>query len=192
VGEGYCGPTVPREYDTIEDIFGDPFTLTSSVACGFAGDVRDEESRTALDYKESHGVEQHLGALMDEMGAGLPSGSPAEVVAGLETWLGDNYAGQGLIHVNVGTATLLFSDAAIEKNGSSVTTVAGTPVVIGSGYTPGTVYASGRVVILRSPLREMSSPVGVDCGGADNSARATAERTYVPLVECGAEWAVLA
>lgn len=94
-------------------------------------------------------------------------------VAALENWLGQNYAGVGMLHVQRGLAISLGSSRVIDFQAGSkkLTTILGTRVSAGSGYSgigpdaivddavvPGTdpadgeawIYATGDVVLRRS------------------------------------------
>lgn len=179
---------------TLVENLTDPPTVTYSVKCSpLGGEVTEADVAQALEWRESREVEVLLRDIMiansdTSPGGGSPA-APVIAVAALEDWLDQNYAAQGLIHVGTWTATHLMAQNLLHVEGGGVSTVAGTPVVVGAGYNrPGQpenyMFASGQVVLVRGPRIVESVPITT---GANilNEGVVLAHRSYVPLIECG-------
>lgn len=196
----------------------EPFTVYSSYVCSPAGhpdpeDYAQGQALARLLSREEARVEQALwtgdlgnvgfaaGAVpADGTGAAAPL---VEAVASLEWWLGAVYGSLGVIHMSRPAALLAIKQGVVERVGSSLQTVLGTPVVAGAGY-PGTgpdggdpgegeayLYATPALIGYRSEAFAGTSGPG---GGFDprrNDLYATAERTYVIGWDtCGTAYAV--
>jgi hypothetical protein len=174
----------------LEVVTGDPFTVYDSIDCKDKADYTDEV-RAGLALKEQKAVEKHMLALLNAATSGGTPGNITEAVAQAEEWLGDNYEGLGVIHMGLKEAVHAAAAEVIAPAlDGSLATVLGTPVVAGSGYKTagsGVIFASGQIVLYRGPVMAqqvpgVQGPTKADC----HPARALAERTYVPLIECGA------
>lgn len=169
---------------------GDPFTLYSGVECSTLSSLNAQDganAQSSLELKEGRGVEEHLTALFAAW-TGLDTvtgGRVAESVAALEGWLEENYAGQGFIGMSRQVAVLAAAAQIVVSNlNGSLSTVLGTPILLGVGDAD-TVYASGQITLIRGPIIQNAVPSVTYPDGTCAPARALAERTYVPLVECG-------
>jgi hypothetical protein len=204
-GYGYpatpCNPT-PAVAATLKDfhgltlVTGDPFTIYDGIDCELLGGPSDYyrgRVEASLRLKEQKAAEQHVAGLLLASTNSLSAGDIVEAVAEAEAWLADNYAGQGVIHMNRKSATLACAAQVVGAGlDGRLATCQGTPVANGAGYGSlvGKVVASGQVTLLRGPITVTNAPgmnVGVEC----SPPRALAERTYVPLIECGAAIATI-
>jgi hypothetical protein len=139
---------------------------------------------------EEFGVEEHLWAeMLNHVGAPNIGVSPSlpEALATVEAGLARRYHGTGVIHMNRGTAVLLAPH--LVREGGSLQTIAGTPVVAGAGYnqdlvdpTPGpaVIFGTGAVEVRRSA--EVLTLDSWDT--AINDHYVLAERTYVVGWDC--------
>jgi hypothetical protein len=202
-GYGYpatpCNPTpnpaaTLKSFHQLTVVTGDPFTVYDGIDCNLLGGPTDHyESRVrdALALKEQKAVEKHLSGLLAALDATATNDtSIAGVIALAEGWLADNYEGQGLLHMSRTTAALAYAAQALVANlDGTLMTPQGTPVANGAGYqtvlTKGMVIASGQVTIIRGPVDVRTAP-GQNVGALCEPPRALAERTFVPLIECGA------
>jgi len=125
-------------------------------------------------------------------------------VGALESWLGDNYGGQGVIHAPIGTSTLFSMHRITDfaPDGECLRTLAGNSVILGAGYSanvgpiapPGVppVATSGEAwIYITPPMRirrdERSLTLNRESQGVNtsmNDRRALAETTFVPEVAC--------
>lgn len=173
----------------------EPFVVTAGASCSLPGRTeeaaRDSATASLLLWEEAR-VENTIAT----GAAGVtPSFQGAEVVtagpltrrrglAELENFIGSTYGGHGVVHMTRGAAIALSSF--LDVRGGRLWTTAGSPVVVGSGYTgngpdgaeaaEGTtwVYATPPVFVLRS---EPYVNVGYDL--IQNDRLAMAERTYL-------------
>jgi hypothetical protein len=192
---GSCGKPDPAGYKKkvahgIDVVTGDPITVYDSIDCRDKADY-SAEVRAGLALKEQKAVETHVRALLD---AAPSKGTPAtiaEAVAEAEEWLATNYEGLGVIHMGPHEAVLAAAAQVIAPAlDGSLATVLGTPVAAGAGYAAtgsDVVYASGQMVLYRGAVfvqnvPGVQGPTAADC----SPPRSLAERTYVPLIECGA------
>jgi len=182
----------------------------------------------AYDAAESRVVERGLIALMEENdGSVLPGEwdgavdiTPSGAVAGggvdphvglalLESHMGVNYAGKGIIHGTRSVATMLAHLGAVEFEGSTLQTKLRTPFAAGAGYDLPNVgpdgvdapegskwmYATGKVVIkrLRLPSHAVLNVYGQSAdnlgpnyvpGLEPNDMVGLAEGVYLVVVDC--------
>lgn len=123
--------------------------------------------------------------------------TPTAGLAALENWLADNYGGTGIVHAPRGMSAIFSRYHLADVVGAQVQTLVGTPVAFGGGYVvntgpdgapapPGTawMYATGQVVIRRSPVWVNPDSVAQALDRAHNMVHLLAERTYVITHEC--------
>lgn len=114
-----------------------------------------------------------------------PTGTVVDMVAASETRLAQEYGGLGALHMNLWTAThAAANNLLIEPaNGSDVVhTIAGTPVVIGRGYSGGfglLVGVTGHVSVLLGPVVEVTTPPNLK-----NEIVTMVEQQFVVVAEC--------
>jgi hypothetical protein len=177
---------VGHGFDTIE---GDPFTVYDMIECRDKADYT-AEVRASLALKEQKAVERHVMHVLNHLSEpdALSPTSIVEAIAVAEDYLARNYEGLGLIHLTPGTAVAaVAAEAVFVGLNGGLATALGTPVVAGAGYTsakPSEVFASGQIVLYRGPVIAQNVP-GTQNGAECAPPRALAERTFVPLVECG-------
>lgn len=192
---GSCGKADPAGYKKkaahgFELVTGDPITVYDSIECKDKADY-SAEVREGLALKEQKAVETHIRALLDASPSGGTPKDIVEAVALAEEWLAMNYEGRGIIHMGTHEGILAAAAQVIAPAlDGSLATILGTPVAVGAGYAvtgSDVVYASGQMVLYRGSVLVqnvpgMQGPTAADC----TPPRALAERTYVPLIECGA------
>ncbi len=193
---GTATVTDSKVFHGLAEVVGDPFTVYTGVECPFPGagpDAYTVRAQAALALKESRGVEERLTALFDAWpnSPALAASNIVGAVAQLEKWLEENYAGRGYLAMSRGQAVLAAAAQVISPalNGT-LASVVGTPVILGVG-TDTTIYASGQVTLLRGPVI-VNGVTGMTVGDTCLPARTLAERTYVPLIECGVAAATVA
>lgn len=136
-----------------------------------------------------------------------PGAGAVHIVNGiglLETWLGTEYGGQGVIHAPIGTASLLSMHTQIDlvTEETCPTTLAGNSVVLGAGYSanvgpvalpgPPVAAASGEAWLyitppmrIRRDARQLT--MNAEWQGVNtnvNDRRSLAETTFVAEVAC--------
>lgn len=178
-----------KDFHGLSTVVGDPFTLYTGVECPSPGIPLDSyraRAEGALSLKESRGVEERLTTLLAAW-PNAPALGPdriAEAVASLEGWLEQNYAGRGLILMSRYVATLAGAAQVVAPSlDGRLATVVGTPVVLGVGDNT-TLFASGQITLLRGQVI-VNAVSEMNAGDTCYPARTLAERTYVPLIECG-------
>lgn len=137
-----------------------------------------------------------------------PGAGAVHIVNGigiLESWLGTNYGGQGVLHAPIGTASLLAMHHQIRDGVTDETcpeTLAGNSVVLGAGYAanvgpiapPGTpvaaptgeawLYITPPMRIRRDDRTLMLNREWQGINTSVNDRRSLAETTFVPEVAC--------
>lgn len=185
-------PTIAEKkvFNGPEMVEGDPFALYSGIACSSLSALTQQDGQRAqasLELKEGRGVEEHLTGLFAAFPGkvSLSGGSVAEAIGALEGWLETEYAGQGYIGMSREVAVAAAAAHIVARNlDGTLSTIIGTPIMLGVG-DPDTLFASGQVTLLRGPVILNTAPQMDLPDGTCLPARALAERTYVPLVECG-------
>jgi hypothetical protein len=185
----------PARQKKIADAFflmtGDPFTVYDMIECRDKADYSDEV-RASLALKEQAAVERHVIHAIDHLSvAPDPDHIPkniVEAVAFAEESVANDYAAQGLIHMSpVGATLAVAAQVVFPSIDGGLATALGTPVVAGAGYTrikSTEVFATGQVVLYRGPVLVQNVP-SMQNGAVCEPPRSLAERTVVPLVECG-------
>lgn len=134
-----------------------------------------------------------------------PGTGALHVVSGigvLETWLAENYGGQGVIHAPVGVASLLGQNHQFDPSEDCLTTWGGNLVVVGGGYSAnvgpaqapaaGAVAPAGEAWLYITPAMRIRRDVPQHAEQAEwqgfntliNDRTSTAETTFVPEVAC--------
>lgn len=170
-------------------VTGDPFTVYDSIDCKDKADY-SAEVRAGLALKEQKAVEKHVAELLSTFPKKADAASIAAGIGEAEAWLAENYEGLGIIHLSPYLAVMAAAAEVVAPGlDGSMATVLGTPVAVGAGYsstaTRKDIYASGQMLLYRGPVHEHTVP-GMQNGTVCAPPRALAERTYVPLIECGA------
>lgn len=134
-----------------------------------------------------------------------PGAGAVHIVSGiglLETWLAENYGGQGVIHAPIGTASLLGKHHQFDPAYNCPTTWGGNTVILGGGYSanvgPALKPAAGAVapageawLYITPPMRirreDRHNVITQEWQGVNtlvNDRTAVAEATFVPEVAC--------
>lgn len=190
--EEQVGDLVLKTFRSLTLVTGDPITVYDGIDCNLLGGDPDRFVRRVRDsllLKEQAAVERHMAVLLDTLDTGnaaVPE-TVADAIATAEAWLDANYAGLGLIHMSrTAVNTAAAAHLIVAGPDGTVATIQGTPIANGAGYAGlgATIYASGQVTLLRGPIVQNVTPsMNIDTNCVPP--RALAERTYVPLVECG-------
>jgi hypothetical protein len=168
-----------------------PFAVYAGVVCDLFGRTYDAEVRARLAGGEERVVgKAFYEALLVGDNTGLPGvqvGTTAvtkdtivDVIAALEQYGGENYAGRPVLHMNKETATwAIAADVAMPSLDGTLVTGQGTPIANSPGYPDGVVFLTGEVRIWRTPVEVHT----VDATG-ENQAYALAERIYAVGTDC--------
>lgn len=171
----------------------EPFTVYAYNNDDIPGHTLAEHEANAvarLINGEQYGVESQFWGVT--LGSVVPtdlSGAPAGVVLGyIEQLLANNYFGQGVIHMDRITATILWEY--IDVSGGRLQTRLGTPIIAGGGYgsmadPPNDefyIYGTGSVVIYRGDIDTRQNAVNK----STNQMSVIAQRDYVVGYDCGA------
>lgn len=178
---------------------GDSFVVTTLIACNPIGTTPErmrERAAAALAMREQRAVEAYLQSLLLATTTDLtPGGGAPTIDVGvglLEEWIGANYSGLGLLHMGRRATTCAITRrAAFPGDSGAVATGQGTPIANGTGYSGLVLAVSGQVTLRRGPVIVAYAPpmplytVTIDAVDEDRCApaRATARRTYVPLID---------
>lgn len=187
---------LPKSFDgglTLSDAL--PFVVYGTYKCTPIGNPlthADEVARARLATFEEFQVERAFwyGTLGAEALGNSPTLTGAtqidlgtlgavEAIAQIESRLGSTYGSLGVIHVGRGTAVRLIREKMLEVKGSRLYTRLGTPVIAGSGYGEGDIYATPAIVAYRSEVFTSQQTTGDLLDRAQNDLYAVAERAYV-------------
>ena len=202
------------------DNYSDPFTLVAAYQCGTVGRLLSEaweHAEIRLDRGEDRTIErtfwtgkdkggndirQSLGANPDavDLTPGAGAVSITDGVAILESWAGENYPCQPIIHAQRGLGVYMGQSRLVHSEDKKELLVSGTGtrVVIGGGYLatgPNSaaavageswIYVTGSIKVIRGP--KFFTPFrGEDSDAVDrqiNNVTVFAERTYAIEQDC--------
>lgn len=171
-----------KTFDGPETITGVAFNAYLAGQCkplSMMSEVRDNISRV-FDLRETMIVETNfLTAVLNDADDAGTAGSALEALALLEEKMGQEYAGKPTIHVSPAIATVLLADKAIEESGGKFYTRLGSKVVIGRGYGPPGIWATGDVTLYRGTKEVAEAP-----DTTNNEAQVLVERMYVAYADC--------
>lgn len=182
----------PDDYCSVTAI--EPFTVYAYNNDDIPGHSLAEHEANAvarLINGEQHAVESLLwSAFGSDPDIALTdlSGAPVGVALGyIEQMLANNYFGQGVIHMDRMTATVLWEY--IDVVGGRLQTRLGTPVIAGGGYgnmtDPPTdefyIYGTGGVVMYRGDIDTRQRAISK----SNNQVSYIAQRDYVVGYDCG-------
>ena len=189
---------VSKAFDGLGMVTGDPFSVYKGIECNLMGHSMaeyDSLAKEALDLLEQRMVENTIALRVHADGDAIanPSDQIGFALGELELWLAANYAGQGVIHIGPYGALAAVSEGFLLQGvDGSLMTPLGTPVSVeqGCSYAGAGLFlwASGQVTILRGPVESFAVPEQNYPDGNCKPPRALAERTIVPLIDCGAAW----
>lgn len=183
VTNGPCNVDSTLPIDALDDGFlctipeGFAFTVYARSDESVGGGTLTEKfanARQTLLLGEQFAVEEHVWALMLAQATEVVSGAGAvAAIAAVEQAIVDNYSGSPVLHMNRATTTL--GHLVIQRDGTRLASLLGSPVVAGGGYGAGVVLATGAMVIMRSEVFDL----GQHIDRSNNSVSAVVERTYV-------------
>lgn len=205
---------VSKIFDRPESCAFTPVTAYAGFECSVVGMTYEESQRAALDQLirgeqvtlESHFMTQWL-ANANHTTDLTPGAGAVHIVNGigiLEAWLATNYGGQGVLHVPVGTASLLGMHYQIVGSGeeSCPETWAGNSIILGAGYSanvgpavppavPAVAPAGEAWLYITPPMRIRRDEAtlvpqnrSLAINTAVNDQRSLAEQTFVAEVAC--------
>lgn len=180
-----------KEFTGGDIVQAPPFAVYAGVVCDLFGrpydtQVRDrltggEDRVVAKAFYEALLVGDNLGTAPVQVGTdAVTADNIVDVIAELEQYAGENYAGRPVLHMNKATATWgLAADVLYPSLDGTLVTGQGTPVANSPGYPDGVVFATGAVRMWRTPVQVHT----VD-DTAFNQAYALAERIYSVGTDC--------
>lgn len=161
-----------------------PFTVYVGIKrAGGTVEVAQESASQVLANGEEYAAEKILWAEMLADAGALPAAvAPVLALGKVEKALAVGFRGRGVIHLDALTATVLGDH--LTRSGSQLTTLLGTPVVVGSGYDfdnahPGAIFGTGSVAVRRSGVSLISA-----WDTKINDELGLAERTYIVGYDC--------
>lgn len=186
-------PTGDKEFDGIApENTAEVFALYSGVLC-FAGPDNDFDARAEaqLNSAETYGIEQMLATMLNALPVLGAAAEIVEAVGRAEQWLGSNYQGLGIIHMDRFATTVASSAQILSRTGEyPIETFQQTPVANGAGYgdedgngTPVEVahlFATGLVTVWRSAITTIHV---ID--PETNREMALSERIYAVAIDGG-------
>jgi hypothetical protein len=204
-------PQAPKAADEgVALVTGSPFVVYAGFNCHLVGrSEADVQARAAqaLALGEQRAVEQaywtgeagNYPLLADPAAVVLGGGavSPIAALGALEGYLGSNYGGIGVIHTPRAVVAWLSREGVLSRDRDRLVTDLGTWVAAGGGYAVNTgpdgtpaaagtawMYATGAVVVRRSPVWLNPDSVAQALDRTSNLVHLLAERTYVITHEC--------
>lgn len=217
--EYVCPPDIPVDKAatlTLPLIEGTPFTVLLGINCKLTGYTLDrfrdivvnafvacEQRRVEeIFWTGSMGNGPHLADVAVEVVGGGTVLEPLSITAGvaaLESYLGSNYCGDGLIHAPRGLGAFAARSLLLTGPQNRLKTPLGTPWVFGDGYAVNTgpdgvaappgvawMYATGAVNIWRSEVYVNPDQLKYAFDRGSNDVELFAERNYVITYECAA------
>lgn len=212
-----CGTDPARADKTFDLAFplvdGTPFVSYLGVQCALIGRSLEEYSnavRNALDACEQRSVERTFWTgdmgnrprLADPTttilgGSDVTALGVMQGVATLESWLGDNYCGVGILHAPRGLAPYAANFQLLRGDNPRLSTPLGNRWAFGAGYSvntgpdgtpaaPGTawIYATGQVNLWRSEIFMQPGVIEQAFNKRTNDVEILAERVFVATLEC--------
>lgn len=221
-----CGTDPAREAKVpdlgLPTVLGTPFVAYLGVLCSLPGWTLEEFGRSvrnALEACEQRAIEQtfwtgdmgndpHLAnGVFNSVtnpdgvhvlaGSGVTAVSVVDGVSALESWLGDNYCGVGVLHSPTAVAAYAANQYLLNGVNPRLTTPLGHRWAFGAGYSVNTgpdgtpapagtawIYATGQVNIWRSPIWMQPDQLEYAFNTRTNDVELFAERTFVIAKEC--------
>jgi hypothetical protein len=147
--------------------------------------IDDDRTQAVFDASEGPVVEAALWAALDADATALGNADTAlAALAFVEQYLASGYGGIGVIHVSPLGATML--KGALVRDGDSLTTLLGTPVIVGAGYDHDggsggacQIIGSGAVLLYRGETTSIDTP-----DREVNDATTLVQRTWVVGWDC--------
>lgn len=163
----------------LEDAIGAPFPLYSGVRTYMnAGPGDMERAAASLGFGEDRGLEEALATWAAGGTALTGGGSVMGAIAVVEQSLDAGYLGRGVLLMARSDAVRALSVNALVREGDTLATATGTPVIASGVVTAGTVYGLGAVLVERSAVATYATD-----DVQFNRHYALAEATYVIAVD---------
>ena len=183
-----------------------PITIVSGTECSTIGLTYPEavqQAREGLRMGAQRALEEwFLSHVLCELGEDqTPAAGAVSVSQGisiLETWLGTEYGGTGVLHVPVGVGALLAERSNIFLDTGTPRTLVGNCVVLGAGYSinlgppactvadPGEawLYATSPIRVRRDEVEIVPNRDAESVAIRTNDRRVEAMRTFVVEIAC--------
>ncbi|MFJ5037949.1 cupin [Streptomyces parvulus] len=196
----------PKTFDRPGVCSAAPVTIYAGSECSTMGWTYEEAQRHAretLRMGEQRALEEWflnevLCPTAEDLTPDAGAISIAQGVAALETWLGTEYGGAGVLHMPVGVGALLGCCNVVHLDGGAPRTLVGNCVVLGAGYAvnvgppdctvadPGEawLYATSPIRIRREAADVVPDTDAASVATRTNDRRVLAERTFVVEVAC--------
>ena len=195
--EEWCAnaPVGRKLFDEASEVVeGDPFAVYAGVACHLQSMSEASEAATRrLALAEGRRVDLKVRAALEAAAVDLGGPFPVNEAIGVaEAYMATVYGGVPTLLVPRLFVPCACGCGALKNNldgtlttcqGSLVANVT-TPITAPVVAPSETIYVTGQVTLLRSPVNAISVPQQVADDGTYEPARALAERVYVPLFEC--------
>ena len=183
---------LPKVLDVIETENGLalPFTVYAHYRCSPIGNTlayaQQQAEKRLLRHEEAAVTAAVLAFIADNaesQGAGVTWG---DALGKLEQHLATEYGGLGVLYANRLTVARAEGKLRLNKQGSTLVTETGTPVVVHSGGNPEQLLISAPLFGYRSEIFVPSGREGDLLDRQNNDLYAVAERTYVVGIDkCG-------
>jgi hypothetical protein len=189
-------PTGRKLFDSAPDfVTGDPFVVYAGVSCDLQ---RLPESKARAERRlamvESRMVDLHIDAMLATDGDVVDLGGPmslGEAIGVAEAFAATVYGGAPTllvprVVVPCGAAGTLHPnlDGTLATLAGSPVAPLTTPITVPVTAPVATLYVTGQITLLRSPVASFSVPQQIADDGTFEPMRALAERIYVPVFDC--------
>jgi hypothetical protein len=196
----------PIAYNRPGTCSADPVTIVAGTECSTIGLSYAEavqHARETLRMGQQRALEEWLlREVLCEIGEDqTPAAGAVAVAQGvgiLETWLGTEYGGTGVLHAPVGVGALLSKGKAVRLEDGSPRTLVGNCVVLGAGYSanvgppgctvadPGEawLYATGPVRVRQDAVEVVPARDAESVDIRTNDRRVQAMRSFVVELAC--------
>jgi len=192
-----AGPCIAEERDDLVSnsactiLQYEPFTVyaynTDAIPGHSLAEHRDQTVQRLVNG-EQFAAEQRLWTDMDatpNITINVLTNTVTYALAVAEQQIGAVYPGTGIIHMSRQTATMLWSNLTV--SGGRMTTLLGTPVIVGAGYdvvspivNTSAIFATGPILLYRGDIDTRESAIAM----ADNEVSYVAQRDYVLGWDC--------
>lgn len=181
-----CIPTSPEKArEGIDQIpgLGGNFALYAGVECFLGGEDYEAAATLLLDQGEDRALEEILVTRILDGATAATAANLGDAVAQADNDADSDYLGSPILIANRGDVSRLVEDGVLkaeDKGDGEVFTANGTRVLSTSKVAPGTVIATGQIVVHRSSVE-----VHQVAAHTTNREYAIAERAYAIVIDCG-------
>lgn len=184
-------PVKTFDNETPELVAGDPFMGQVGVQCRW-GQLAEWKAAAErrYDYAERRFVDQNVVTFIETMESTLAGTyDVAQGIGRLEEAIALGYGGPATIIMPLSLVACAAEQNLVYRElDGTLRTINGSKV---AGYVrtafdtePSTIYATGRITLIRGPKDSFVVPQMIRADGTCLPQRALAERIYVPLIEC--------